>query len=217
MNALSKSNLTVFGVGTSRTLRVHWLAQELGLEYRIEPVQARNGDTQKNAYRQMSPKSKVPVLKHGDLVVTESAAILAYLAEQFAPKQGFFVPKNAMERVRLNEWCYFIMTELDAHPLYIIRRHDALRDIYGEAPQAVDSAREYFARMASAMEPRIAAVEQFLLGEALSVADILLTTVLTWAHNYELELSDACHAYRQRLTARPTYQAALAINQPPKA
>jgi glutathione S-transferase len=217
MSAPSRSHLTVYGVGTSRTLRVHWLAHELGLDYDIEPVQARNGDTQKDTYRQMSPKSKVPVLRHGDFVVTESPAILTYLAEQFAPEQGFFVPNNAIERARLNEWCFFIMTELDAHPLYIIRRHQALKDIYGEAPQAVASAREYFARMASAMEPRVAAVKQYLLGDEISVADILLTTVLTWAHNYELELSDACHAYRQRLTARPAYQAALAINQPPKA
>ena len=215
MSAPPNSDLTIFGVGTSRTLRAHWLAHELKLDYRIEPVQARNGDTQKDAYRRMSPKAKVPVLKHGDFVVTESAAILAYLADRFAPEQGFYVPKNAMERARVNEWCFFIMTELDAHPLYIMRRHDALKHIYGEAPQAVSSAREYFQRMAQSMEERIAAVEQFLLGEEMSVADILLTTVLTWAHNYELELSDACHAYRQRLTSRPSYQAALAVNQPP--
>jgi len=38
-------------------------------------------------------------------------------------------------RARLNEWCFFIIAELDAHSLYLIRRHDGLKHLYGEAPQ----------------------------------------------------------------------------------
>ena len=71
--------------------------------------------------------------------------------------------------------------------------------------------------MAASMEDRVAAASPFLLGERMSIADILLTTTLNWAHNYELKLSDACHSYRERLCAREAYARALQVNTPAKA
>jgi glutathione S-transferase len=211
---MQTSPLTIWGISTSRTLRVHWLAHELGISYNTEPVRARTGETQTAKYLTLSPKGKVPMLTHGSLVVTESAAILGYLSEQFGANTEFFVPTNAAERARLNDWCYSIMTEMDAHPLYIIRRHEALADIYGSIPQAVTSAREYFARMAAAIALRMDENQPYIFGQRLSIADILLTTTLTWARSYDLALPQIFSDYLARASARTAYLSAYAHNYP---
>ena len=210
----SESRIVIWGIGTSRTLRVHWLAHELGLDYEVQRVGARTGETQTPEYLAMSPKGKVPVMTHDDLVLTESAAILTYLTEVFADEQRWFVPQTARERGVLWEWCFYVMTELDAHPLYIMRRHEALADVYGEAPDAVQSAREYFYRLIGFADARIGAAAPYLFGERPSIADILLTTTLNWANNYGLQLSDELLKYAETVTARQAYQSAHAMNYP---
>ena len=204
--------VVVWGIGTSRTLRVHWLAHELGLDYEVRPVGARTGETQTPEYLAMSAKGKVSVLNHGSLVLTESPAILSYLNEVFADNSKVFVPDNARERAQLSEWCFYVMTELDAHPLYIMRRHEALSDIYGEAPEVVQSAREYFYRLITFADARITEATPYLFGERLSIADILLTTTLGWAERYGLDLSDALLGYLRRATKRPAFKSANTMN-----
>ncbi|MEM7408364.1 MAG: glutathione S-transferase family protein [Pseudomonadota bacterium] len=211
---MTGETLIIWGIGTSRTLRVHWLARELGLDYETRPVQARTGETQTPGYLAMSPKGKVPVLQHGATVVTESAAILNYLSESYGAGTGVYVPDDAASRAALHDWCYSVMTELDAHPLYIMRRHDALSDIYGEAPEAVASAAEYFDRMVTALALRYPKGEPFLFGERLSIADILLCTTLGWADNYGLALPAVFADYLQRVRARPAFDEATAWNDP---
>jgi glutathione S-transferase len=163
--------LTLFGIGTSRTMRAHWMLLELGLDYESQPVQSRSGETLTDQFRRLNPRHKVPVLQHGSFVLTESAAIVQYLSETFADPAKQYVPHNANARATLNEWCYFIMTELDASSLYVVRRHDGLASIYGSAPAAVESAKAYFLHNLEGMMPRIDKA-RYVLGELLSTADI---------------------------------------------
>lgn len=69
----------VWGARTSRTLRVHWMLAELNVEYDSRKIGPRTGETQTEAYKAINPKGKVPVLIHGDLVISESFAIARYL------------------------------------------------------------------------------------------------------------------------------------------
>src|SRR4051812_9209891 len=131
--------LTLFGIGTSRTMRAHWMLVELGLDYESRPIQSRSGETLTDEFRRLNPRHKVPVLQHGSFVLTESAAIIQYLSETFADPAKLYMPQDANARAALNEWCYFIMTELDAGSLYVVRRHDGLASIYGAATAAVES------------------------------------------------------------------------------
>src|SRR5271163_2311902 len=118
--------LTLFGSGTSRTMRAHWTLLELGLEYESRPIQSRSGETLTEQFRRLNPRHKIPVLQHNSFVLTESAAIVQYLNETFANPTRLYVPHGAQARASLNEWCYFIMTELDAGSLYVVRRHEDL-------------------------------------------------------------------------------------------
>lgn len=205
-------DLTVWGVGTSRTMRAHWMLLELGLEYECHPIQSRTGETLTDEFKRLNPRHKIPVLRHGSFVLTESAAIIQYLSETFASAAEIYVPSDPVSRARLNEWCYFILSELDAGSLYVIRRHDGLKHIYGEAPTAVESAKNYFSHNIEAMASSIGNENPYLLSNRLSVADILLMTCLDWAMACGISLPENVAHYRRRVALRPAYQAALKKN-----
>jgi len=212
---MTGADITVWGVGTMRTMRVHWLLHELGVtEYRTRPIGSRTGETQTEDYGRLSPKRKIPVLEHGLFVLTESAAILNYLTEIFEAPAGFYRPADAADRARLNEWCFFVMTELDAHSLYVVRRHGDLADIYGAAPVAVDSAKEYFSLLLNAGTSRMDDDDDYVMGKDLSVADILLATCLEWAHAIKVPLSARMQRYRATVRQRPAYRHVYALNYP---
>src|SRR6202023_4047589 len=96
-------------------------------------------------------RHKIPVLQRGSLVLTESAAIIQYLSETFADLGRMYVASDIESRAALNEWCYFIVSELDAGSLYVVRRHEGLKQIYGVATAAVESAKSYFLHNLEAM------------------------------------------------------------------
>jgi glutathione S-transferase len=206
---MAETDLTLWGMGTVRNLRVHWMLMEMGLDYTFHPVHPRSGETFTDEFLKINPRHKVPVLRHRNVVITESAAIIGYVSEAFVPPAGIYVPQNAQERAKLNEWCFFIMTEFDAHTLYVIRRHTTFSSLYGEAPTACKAAKEYFMDQIQAISPMIGE-DGFVLGGKLSCADILLTTCIDWAVEYGFELPQNIVAYHERHSNRPAYKRAFA-------
>ena len=206
-------DLVFWGAGTMRTHRPLWMAEELGLAYSHRPIEARTGETREPGYLAINPRHKVPAMVHGDVVLTESAAIMGYLAETF-PATHVMVPETVLERARLAEWQYFIMSELDANGLYSMRRHGPLKAIYGDSPVAVESGRTYFLHQLEQMEDQLRAARPFLMGELFSSVDILFTSCLDWAVAYEIDLPDYLEDYRSKMTARPAYERARAVNYP---
>ena len=200
----------LWGVGSARALRVHWALIELGLEYRSERIQSRSGETETPAYRRLNPRGKIPVFEDDGLVLCESGAIVTYLAETHG--NGRLIPAGGAERAKYFEWVSFISMELDATTLYVLRRHEALPAIYGEAPTANAAARGYFDRMITAAAVDLEDGRTYLLGAEFSGADILMTTCLDWALAYRVTLPASWLAYRERTVARPTYARAMAAN-----
>jgi glutathione S-transferase len=206
------NDLTLWGVGTSRTMRVHWMLLELGVDYQFHPIGSRTGETQTGEFKQLNPRHKIPVLQHGSFVLTESAAIIQYLSEAFAGLGRMYVASDIESRAALNEWCYFIVSELDAGSLYVVRRHEGLKQTYGVAPAAVESAKSYFLHNLEAMASRIERDSPYLFGERLSVADILLMTCLDWAASERISIPEPVIRYQKRVAQRSAYQNALARN-----
>ena len=208
-----KPELRVWGAGTSRTFRVHWMLAELNLDYENRKVGPRTGETQTEAYKMINPKGKIPVLVHGDLVISESFAITRYLRRTFKGLT-FDEHQSSSEGVtRFDELASFMLMELDATSLYIIRRHLDLAKIYGEAPNAVISAKTYFHKMLGEGLPKPALTE-FVWGGCFSELDILLTTILDWADAVDIALPAHCHAYRYRMHERPGYRLGKTNNKP---
>jgi len=203
----------VWGVGTPRTLRAHWTMHELGLDYERRPIGSRDGGNLTPEYIRLNPSQKIPTVQDGNLVVSESAAIVNYLTTCYGAEKNLQPPTDPAERARYDMWCFFCMMELDADTMYIIRRHGDLHAIYGEAPNAVKAAKEIFAKQAEATLTWLGAAP-YAMGDRFTGADILLTTCLTGAQRRDIILPEALKGYLSRTTAREAYQRAIAANLP---
>ncbi|MES2600158.1 MAG: glutathione S-transferase family protein [Pseudomonadota bacterium] len=210
-------NLTLWGVGTSRTVRPHWALAELGLKYETYAIGPRTGETKTAEYTKLNPRQKVPLLQDGDFAIGESAAIVAYLSRTYSTPDVSLIPEEKQQYAKWLEWCFFIVTELDSTSLYVMRRHsaDALGSIYGVAPDVVAKAGEYFREQLRHVEVALGDGRTFLMGDQFTSADILLTTCLEWAIAYGVGICDNAHPYLERIKTRPGYVRGTAANVPP--
>jgi glutathione S-transferase len=104
-------NLTLWGVGTSRTIRPHWAMHELGLSYKSKPIGPRTGETKTAEYTRLNPRQKIPLLQDGDFCIGESAAIVAYLSRTYSTPDRSLIPATQREFAAWLEWCFFIVAD----------------------------------------------------------------------------------------------------------
>lgn len=210
--SLRTGKLVLWGASTTRTMRPHWALHELGLEYETKLIAPRSGELQTPEYRAINSREKVPTLQDGEVLIAESAAIVNYVADRYGAGSGLTPKLGSIERGLYDQWCFFIMMELDAHTLYVIRKHGDLSDLYGEAPAAIEAAKEGFVKQIAGVEEELRARGPFLLGETFTGADIHLTTCLEWAGFVGIPLSQRFQEYVARMHQRPAYQSARALN-----
>ena len=203
--------VTIWGGATGRTIRAHWMAHEISLDYEPRLIGSRTGETQSEEFTTLNVKEKIPVLIDGDFVLTESAAIVTYLADTYGSGYDLVPQPKTKERAKYDEWLSYIQMELDAHTLYVMRKHRDLATIYGEAPAAIDAAIEGFQKQVRFAENHLNRNE-FLIGESFGAADLMLTSVLTWAKAYGIEISDRLAEYAESNCNRSAYQRAAELN-----
>ena len=106
--------VTVTGPVPSRTFRVLWLLEELGLDYehRIEMPHS-------DEVNALNPLRQVPILQDGDAVLTDSLAIMHYLSDRDG---RFTFPVGTPERAAMDARINFVLTEIEA-PLWMRTRH----------------------------------------------------------------------------------------------
>ena len=208
-------NRILWGVGTSRTIRAHWALIELKLSYKTEIIRTRTTDTETAAFKSVNPRQKIPVLQDGTLTMGESAAIVTYLAESYSTEQVSLIPDNPKARAKYFEWMSFICMELDATSLYVLRRHWSLPEIYGDSPVANKASEEYFNRMITAADKLKNPKQKYLLETGFSGVDILMTTTLKWAIDYNQKIPNDFMEYLDHMVNRPGYIAALEANKMP--
>jgi glutathione S-transferase len=206
------SDLILWGVGTSRTMRAHWAMHELSLSYECRPIRPRSGETEKPEFTQLNARKKIPLLQDGDFTIGESAAIVAYLSRAYSTPDCSLIPGGDRDFAKWLEWCFFIMTELDSTSLYVMRRHRELGHIYGHAPEVVEQAAEYFRKQLQHVQMSLRDQRQYLMGDQFTSADILLTTCLVWAIDYKVGVTEDTLPYLRRTTSRPAYQKGVAAN-----
>lgn len=192
--------MKLYEFGPTRSIRARWMLQELGVEFEAIPVDLRKGEHRRPEFLAINPAGKVPALVDGDLVVTESVAIVLYLAERH-PDSGF-LPKDLRERAQAYRWLLFAATELE-QPLWRISRHTTLYPVERRLPAEVRLASQEFKEMAAVLEQHMNE-RQFAVGDGVTVADFVIAYTLDWGN--ELRLLDDCPvllAYFKRMYARP--------------
>jgi glutathione S-transferase len=192
--------MKLYEFGPTRSLRARWTLQEIGAPFESITVNLQQGEHRDPKYLRLNPAGKLPTLIDGDLVLTESAAIVMYLAEKFPEKR--LLPEGLKARAEHNRWLLFTVTELE-QPLWRIARHTFL---YPEAERIeADAAiaRREFKEMAAVLEAHMRR-RKFVVGEHVTVADFVLAYTLDWA-NEESLLEDAptLLAYMERMYQRP--------------
>jgi glutathione S-transferase len=91
------AKLTLYHAVPSRSSIVRWMLEEIGEPYDIELLNLGKNEQGAPAYLAVNPMGKVPALRHGDVVITEAAAICAYLADEF-PAARLNVPTGTPRR-----------------------------------------------------------------------------------------------------------------------
>jgi glutathione S-transferase len=178
----------------SRGAIVHWMLEETGMPYETKVLDF--GTTMKEAaYLEINPMGKVPAIVRGDTVVTECAAICAWLADAY-PEAGLAPPPG--ERADYYRWMFFA-----AGPLEAAVTNKALG-------VAVDEKQRGFVGYGVGLEPVLDALESaiaanpWIAGERFSAADVYVGSQIGWGLMFgTIERRPAFEAYWARLTARP--------------
>ena len=192
--------LTLYTHPMSRGRTARWMLEELGQPY--ETVWLDYGTTMKApAYLAINPMGKVPCLTHGDRVVTEAAAICAYLADTF-PEAGLSSP----DRANYFRWLFFAAGPIEAALVNTALKVEVPPERrgmvgYGSLPEALAALRSHLA------------ARDYVAGDRFSAADVYVGSSLGWAMRFGL-IADAPElaAYVARVTDRPACQRARALD-----
>jgi glutathione S-transferase len=192
--------LKLYEFAPTRSIRARWTLQELEVPFDSVSIDLRKGENRSPAFLAVNPAGKLPVLVDGDMVLTESIAIVLYLAEKYPEKK--LIPNDLGERAQLNRWLLFTTTELE-QPLWRISRHTFLYPEAKRLPAEVTLACEDFAGMARVIEEHMNGRE-FVVGDHVTVGDFVLAYTLDWANLVNLlDGLPRLKAYMERMYARP--------------
>jgi len=199
------SELVFYTNPQSRGRIVHWMLEEVGLPY--ETVWLEYGTSMKAPpYLAINPMGKVPALRHGDAVVTEAAAICAYLADRF-PEQGLIPPAGDPRRAAFFRWLFFA-----AGPLEMAA---TVRSMQWQVPEGKNSVVGF-----GTHEDTLRALETalahgpYVCGEQFTAADVYVGSSLGWGMMFgTIEKRPVFEAYVGRLFGRPAAQRANALNE----
>lgn len=196
------TSLTFYTNPMSRGQIVRWMLEEVGHPY--EQVLLDYGTTMKAAdYLAINPMGKVPAIKHGDTVVTEGAAICAYLADAF-PDAGLAPPTG--ERGDYYRWLFFA-----AGPIEAAVTNKALGFAVPEGRERMAGYGSFEAVM-DAMEGAVTG-NTYVAGERFSAADVYFGSQIGWGLQFgSIEKRPAFEAYWAGLKDRPAYLKAKSID-----
>jgi glutathione S-transferase len=186
----------------SRAATVVWMLEELGEPYELQFVDLMSGAQQGEAHLAINRMAKVPVLVHGEAVVSETAAIGLYLADRF-PDAGLAPPADKAERAAYLRWSVYGATVVEP---------GCMAKSNGWEFRAGQAGWGSYDRM---IETLVEGVQPgpWLLGERFSMADVTLGATLRWMLRFKmLEAHPELVAYVERLSARPAALAADAKN-----
>lgn len=186
------------------SLASHIVLKELGAEFTTEIVDTEAKTTASgDNYLAINPKGYVPALRlQSDIVLTEGAAILQYLADQ-NPESGLTPPVGSVERARVQEYLNYIASEL----------HKAFSPFFNPNSSEADreTAKANVAKKLDVVEALLEDGRDYLLGERFTVADSYLFVVANWSGFVGVDLTrwPKLQGFQARVANRPSTQAAL--------
>ena len=187
--------LTFYTNPMSRGRIARWMLEEVGQPY--ETVVLDYATTMKGAdYLAINPMGKVPAIRHGEAVVTEAAAICAYLADAF-PQAELAPPSGSKLRGPYYRWLFFGAGPVEAmasnHAMGWVPPEDKRGMIgYGSRETVIDA-------LEKAVDNR-----EYLVGDRFTAADLYVGAQIGWGLQFgTIDRRPAFEAYTSRLLSRP--------------
>lgn len=185
--------------------------EEMGLDYRVVPINITKDDQFKPEYLKISPNNKIPAIVDHDgpggapISVFESGAILQYLGR----KTGLFYPKEERARVEVEQW---LMWQMGGFGPMLGQNHHFTRYAPEKLPYAIERYTKETERLYGVLNKQLEGKDYVAAGEY-TIADI---AILSWAlshawHHIDLKDYPNVQRYVAALSARPAVQKALAI------
>jgi glutathione S-transferase len=183
----------------SRAQMVRFMLEELGVPHRTVLIDFGNGESRTPAYLAINPMGKVPAITHRGVTVTETAAIIAYLADAF-PEAGLAPAIDDPARGTWLRWLVFGASVFEPALLdTMLKRPEVSKQTagfgsYGDALAAIETM----------LEPG-----PWILGDRYSAADVYVGAELAWAGSFGapgIADNTKIAAYVDRIKARPAYQ-----------
>jgi len=198
------SNITLYTHPHSRGVTVSWMLEECQAEYQVVPLQFHT-DMKQAEYLKLNPAGKVPTLTHDGVVITETAAIISYLADLYPEKQ--LAPAiDSLLRGEYYKWLFITSNQFEpalTDYMHQIEITDEMRFSLGypKLDVIVDQVTQHLSQ------------NRYLLGEQFSTADVLMVALLAWAFQKTIPLNDTLQTYVDQAIARPAFQRTLQLNQ----
>jgi len=198
--------IKLYGYPKTRSTRVVWTMEEIGVEYEYVKTSPLRG-ARRSSYLKLNPGAKVPTLVDGDLVLSESAAICTYLADKY-PDAGLVPKPRTVERALYDKWCFFVMTELE-QPLWTIFKHQFILPKKWRVSDIIDTALWEFSEAVKVLNIGLGDNE-FIVGGHFSVADILVAQTLNFATAINVSIEpEPLKVYAKRMLSRSALARAI--------
>ena len=190
--------LTLYHAAPSRSSIVRWMLEEIGEPYDIHLLSLSKGDNRASDYLAVNPMGKVPALRNGDVIITEAAAICAYLADEF-PRAKLNIPIGDLRRGPYLKWLFFGPSCIEPAMMdrAFPRREEARRGAlgYGDFDTVMD------------VVAKAVAGGPYILGDQFTAADVVIGSGLRFGMMFKLLPERAeFTAYTGRLAQRPALQ-----------
>lgn len=174
--------LRLYGFGPTRSLLPMWALNEIGLAYEFVSLDLREGEQKRPNFLRLNPAGKVPVLVDGEVVISESVAIVLYLADKH--REAGLMPSDPAQRAQVFRWIMFGVTELEQQ-LFRMTRHTTIYPEERRSPAEIALASEEFATMAAILERHMEG-RIFVVGDRFTAADCVTAFLMDWADRREL-------------------------------
>lgn len=190
----------VIGTVKSRAFRVLWMLEELGQPYELVEAFPRSEEA-----RAHNPLGKIPALVDGDDVLTDSVAIMTYLADKHG---GLTAPAGTVARARQDAMTLWLIDELDAL-LWTQSKHAFVLPEKLRVPDISSTLHKEFARNSDTFAGMLEQSGDFIMGDEITLPDLLAVHCFGWAFGADFPpLPDSVKAYAKRLRARPAFREA---------
>ena len=194
--------LTFYTNPQSRGRTVRWMLEEVGEPYDIHLLSMKRGENRAPAYLAVNPMGKVPALRHGEVVITEAAAICAYLADEF-PEKKLNIPVGDPRRGIYFKWLFFGPSCVEP----------AIMDRAFPRKEAAPVGAVGHGSYDAVVDVLAAGVAKgpYIMGARFTAADVVIGSGIRWGTAFKLlpERPEFA-AYMARLAERPALQRAEA-------